>query len=102
MKLALTMILCFALQSCAYSVHQVHVSDFAKKMPKKMKIVEAQAEQLVILGFAFDTNYVDQAVRKLKKKCRGSIDGITTKYSTDLGFYSWTNKITLKGICRRS
>lgn len=94
-------VLIFLVQSCAYSLHEFHVSDFEKATGTKPNIVEASSEQFVILGIAFDTDYVEIALSQLIQKCpKGTLDGITTKYSTDLGFFSWTNRIKMMGICR--
>lgn len=57
-------------------------------------------EQFVILSFASDTDYVNDAYRELQRKCRGGdIVGITTEFSTDLGFFSWTNRILMQAKC---
>lgn len=87
--------------ACAHSIHQVHVSDFNPSRPISMgSLISASAEQQVVLGFAFDTNYVDKAYELLKSQCpKGGISGITTEYMTSLGFFSWTNKIFMKGRC---
>lgn len=104
MKHLLVLSIGFLLTNCAYSVHQVHVSDFKgisgyKKM-EQGQIVQGRAEQFVILGFVQDTNYVNVAKNKLIAQCpQGEITGITTQYSTSLGFYSWTNKILMQGLC---
>ena len=89
---------------CAYSVHQVHTSDFTPyRSIKSGKMVKSYAEQFVILGITDNTDYVDQAYASLKRRCKGGIvSGITTEYSTDLGFFSWTNKIHMQGLCHRS
>ncbi len=90
-----------ALSSCMHSIHQVHVSDFDPYAgTEKGKIVKAKAEQFVIMGFVSDSKYVDQAYMDLHQKCKkGRIQGITTQYSTSLGFFSWTNKILMQGLC---
>jgi hypothetical protein len=84
-----------------HSVHQVHVSDFSPQKPfESGKIVKATAEQFVIMGFASDTNHVNQALASLQSKCPdGQIQGITTQHSTSHGFFSWTNKILMQGLC---
>jgi hypothetical protein len=86
---------------CAHSIHEVHVSDF--NPPAKVQngdIVKASTEQFVVLGFVTETDYVDQAKAQLLAACpRGQITGITTQYSTSLGFFSWTNKILMQGLC---
>jgi hypothetical protein len=88
--------------SCAHSIHMVQTNDFdnSKAQATKAKLITARSEQFVPLWFSFDTNYVNQAYSRLEEKCEGGeIKGITTQYSTSLGFLSWTNKILIKGLC---
>ena len=87
--------------SCTHSIHNVHTSGFSPfKKFQQGTIVREQTKQDVILGLSFDTNYVDLAYIKLQKKCpKGRITGITTQYSTSHGFFSWTNKIFMQGLC---
>jgi hypothetical protein len=88
------------LSGCAHSVHEYEVSDFEFQVGEKVTEVKSDGEQQVIMGFAFDTNYVESALNKLKKKCPNQkISGINARYSTSLGFYSWVNKVHLKGFC---
>ena len=92
------------LTGCAHSVHHVHTSDFNPGTPLESgDMVKASSEQFVILGITNQTQYVDQAYQKLMQACpQGMITGITTQYSTALGFFSWTNKILMQGLCVRS
>lgn len=88
--------------SCGYSLHQVHLSDadLATSMGK-IKKIESEGKQFVFFGFAFDNNYVDKAYRELLDQCPdGEIIGITTRYSTSLGFLSWNNKLYVQGFCK--
>lgn len=89
------------LGGCAHSVHEVHASDFSPYAEiERGEMVKAYADQFVVLGFVRDTNYVDIAQQKLMQACpHGSLTGITTQYSTSLGFFSWTNKILMQGLC---
>jgi hypothetical protein len=89
---------------CAYSVHQVYVSDFQPyKAIEQGDIVKGKGEQFVILGFTKETNYVEEARANLMKECpEGTVSGITTQISTSLGFFSWTNKALMQGLCIRS
>lgn len=88
------------LNGCAYSVHQVAVSSFEPyRSLKSMKEIQAEGEQFVILGFAGDTEYVNQTRKKLESQCRGPIAGVVTRYSTALGFFSWHNHIHMSGWC---
>lgn len=92
------------LSSCTHSIHMVHVSDFSPtyKQLSEGRVVKAEAEQFVIMGFVNDTNYVNEALAKLESSCReGQIQGITTEYSTSHGFFSWTNRIYIQGLCTR-
>lgn len=60
----------------------------------------SETSQKVILGFVFDTNYVNEARKNLIAKCpNGDIQGVTTRYSTSLGFFSWDNKVLMQGLC---
>lgn len=89
------------LSACAHSVHEVHTSDFMPGTPiESGEMVKASTEQFVVMGFVGDTNYVDQAYKKLMSACpNGVITGITTQYTTSMSFFSWTNKILMQGLC---
>lgn len=86
---------------CAHSVHVVHVSDFSdRKLSAERKEISSYAEQFVVLSFVGNTDYVNEAYDKLKSQCQGGeVTGISTQYSTSLGFFSWTNKIRMEAIC---
>lgn len=89
------------LSACAHSIHQVQVSDF--RSGQKGQQVTAKTEQFVIMGFVTQTDYVDQAYKALAAKCpNGEVSGITDQFSTSMGFFSWTNKILLQGLCTQS
>ncbi len=86
---------------CAYSVHQVYVSDnipFAAL--ENGEVVKGQGEQFVIFSFTFDSDYVEKARQDLISNCpKGRLTSITTQHSTSLGFFSWTNKVLIQGLC---
>jgi hypothetical protein len=64
------------------------------------KWITAEASQNVIFWFVQQTNYVNEARAKLIAQCpNGDIQGITTRYSTSLGFFNWDNKIHMQGLC---
>lgn len=92
--------------SCAYSVHEVQVSDFTPYAPLEKKggeVIKSVGEQFVILWFAFDTNYVNDAYQKLQQQCsHGEVTNISSQLYTELGFMSWKNKLQLQGVCRNS
>lgn len=98
---AVGLILFLVLASCAHSVHEVHTSDFLPSAPiESGEMVSTSAEQFVIMGFVGDTSYVDQAYQRLLMACpHGAVTAVTTQYSTSLGFFSWTNKILMQGLC---
>jgi uncharacterized Fe-S cluster protein YjdI len=89
------------LSACAHSIHEVHTSDFTPGVPiESGNMVKAQSEQFVIFWFANESNYVDEAYHKLMSACpSGALTGITTQLSTSLGFFSWTNKVLMQGLC---
>jgi hypothetical protein len=90
------------LVGCTHSLHVSHVSDFAPtfKTYAQGELIKSKATQFVIMGFIYDTNYVDVAYQKLMAECpNGSVQGITTQFSTSHGFFSWTNIINMQGLC---
>lgn len=86
---------------CTHSIHQQHISDIDPGLAadKSAKTVVVTTEQKVVLWFAFDTDYVDQAYRELQQKCPGRIGAVATQHSTSHGFMNWTNKIRMEAIC---
>jgi hypothetical protein len=102
MKRLLAICVLLATTACTHSIHLVHISDFAPTYQaySKGEWVKARAEQFTILGFVMNTDYVDEAYHKLMAGCpRGSLQGISTQYSTSHGFLSWTNIIEMQGLC---
>jgi hypothetical protein len=91
----------FLLSGCAYSIHEVHTSDFAPYSKiEQGEIVSAKAEQFVILGFTGNTDYVESAYAQIMSSCpKGTLSGITTQISTNLSFLSWTNVALMQGLC---
>jgi|GEM_PF-404483 len=89
---------------CTYSIHNVHMSDMSPAGSSgndgEGRLIKAQAEQFVILGFVGQTNYLNEAYKKIQDECpKGEIRGISTQHSTAHGFFSWTNKILIQGNC---
>ena len=89
---------------CGVSVHQVAASSFEPYASlHSHRVIHMTADQQSFLGFDRDTRYVEQAWDGLKRRCPGGqIVGITAETSTQLGFFSWTNRITLRGVCVQS
>ncbi len=89
------------LTACTHSIHHVHTSSFEPYGGfGDGNPISAQSEQFVVMGFAGNTDYVEQAQKDLMSQCSGGrIKGISTQYSTSHGFFSWTNKILMQGMC---
>lgn len=100
-KMSGIIIVLLGLIGCTHSVHLYHVSDsLPYNSSKNYRRIWSSSKQLVVLDFAFNTNYVNEAFLKLQKKCpSGRIANIHTRYSTSHGFFSWTNKIQMRAIC---
>jgi hypothetical protein len=68
-------------------------------MKQGARQISSEATQFTVMGFVTDTKYVEVAMADLQRQCQGRITGITTTYSTSLGFFSWTNKLKMSGYC---
>lgn len=98
-----TLLLLFVASLLSACAHSLHLYQADNQDGQKGQLIEALTEQKVILGFTQDTNYVNQAFDQLKQQCQsGRVEGINTRYSTSLGFFSWTNKIRMRGYCVKS
>lgn len=87
---------------CTYSVHQVHMGDFSP-YPSGGKKITVMVEQPRILNLATDTNYVEDAYRKLQAKCEGGdIVGVSTEFMTHHHFLHARDRIYLKARCIKS
>ena len=89
------------LQGCTFAVHSNHTSDYRVSKPiAEYRVVEARGEQIVLMGFAGNTDYVDTTFRELMNQCIGGhVTGVQTRHSTSHGFFSWTNVVLMKGYC---
>lgn len=105
LRLTLLGVALMTLSGCTHSLHFSHVSDFSPTMKPFAagKLVKARKEQFTVMGFADNTRHVDQAYHALMAQCpNGQIQGITTQYSTNHGFFSWTNVVDMQGLCVKS
>jgi hypothetical protein len=95
------LVLAAMLSGCTHSVHINHTSDYRLTKPlSEYRVVEAKADQRVIMGIVTQTDYVNEAYAALEKTCPdGQVTGIQTRYSTSHGFLSWRNVVTMKGYC---
>ncbi len=73
------------------------------QVPKERKnIVTAEASKIIILGFTFSNEYIDEAHRQLMAKCQnGMIQGILTKDEMTNYFIGivMKQKVFAKGYC---
>ncbi|MGE0631892.1 MAG: hypothetical protein AB7O96_05765 [Pseudobdellovibrionaceae bacterium] len=90
-----------SLSACTHSVHLVNFSDYRPYVElSRGREIEAKSEQFVVMSFAGQTDYVEEAYNKMLQQCpQGTISGISTQFVTSHGFFSWTNKILMKGLC---
>lgn len=89
----------WGLSGCTHSVHQSHMGDFLPRKQKGARYFTVEAQKKVILGFNFNTDYVDEARRKLLAACSKQITGVNTQYITSHNFASYTEKIRIKALC---
>ncbi len=102
MKLRITFGILFLLTTaCTHSVHVDQAGDFSPYSRfEDGKMIQTEKEQLVVLGITQDTSYVNAAYNDLARQCpKGQVLGVNVRYSTSHGFFSWTNKILMQGIC---
>lgn len=101
MKNLLALIGLLFLASCSHALHQVSMGDHSLyASPKAGKKVSVLTEQTSVMGFVFETDYVEQARTELMRKCpKGDVRNIMTRYSTSHGFFHWKNKIYMEGRC---
>jgi len=79
----------------------VNFSDFPSEGAwQRAKLVKAKSQQFVIMAFTFDTQYVENTYAQLQKQCAtGNIYGISSKYYTDHGFFSFFINLEMQGYC---
>ena len=89
---------------CSYSLHEYQAAGYAPATPTsgpalKASWIHARADQDVVLGIVDNTDYVDVAYRSLLSQCGGDVVAVNTRFSTKLGFLSYTNTIDLQAMC---
>ena len=86
---------------CVHSHHMTLMSDVDAQEPvSQARRVESEATQVVRFGIAKDTQFAVDAYRDLGAACpNGTVTGIQTRYSTDLGFFSWEHHVVMWGYC---
>ena len=86
---------------CSYSVHQQYISSMDPNASYgKGKWVEVTTSDFVILSFATQSNYVEDAYKRLESECKGRIAQVTTEHLTAYKFLSYDQKLILKGLCQ--
>jgi hypothetical protein len=89
-----------AASACTHSIHQQYIGSMDPNATYSQgRWVTADASDLVILSFQFDTKYVQAAMRKLESKCSGRIAQVTTEHLTSFKFLSYEQKVIMKGWC---
>jgi hypothetical protein len=89
------------LSSCAHSVHQNSIGGFAPYAARaEGHVVIADVEEKIVFANFSKFEMLDQAYAVLLGKCpQGEIVGVSTRYLSSLGFFHWTEKIRLQGLC---
>lgn len=78
----------------------IHGFNMLEASPTAGQPIEIEETQNVILAFVFDTDYAERAHQRFLAACpRGEIRNVATKFSTDLGFFAYKNKIKMTGTC---
>lgn len=81
--------------------HSVHSYGFMSLEPvPDSRPVEAEETEDVVLGFIFDTDYVDRARDKLLAQCPDAeLVNVKVKFSTDMGFLAYRQRVHMRGEC---
>ncbi|MEZ9704315.1 hypothetical protein AB4308_07785 [Vibrio breoganii] len=97
----LILLLPFFLAACSSSVHMSQVSNDPSVHLNNPQTVEVETSQTVVMGFAFDTDYVDDAYAQVMQQCPTGASMVNVEYVTDHGFLHWTNIIRMKALCSK-
>jgi hypothetical protein len=102
MKIILLLIVTIILSACTSSIHmsQMDVDSNGKNTINSGKVIEIEKSQKNILGFVYDTNYVDKSYEELLHQCPNGTSMVNIEYLTNHSFLSWTDKIRIKAICK--
>lgn len=96
--LLLSLIFVVSFVGCA-SVNSVSLSSIPATRNKEVKV---EASRVIILGFNFNNDYVDNMAEDLKAQCpNGVVRGILTKDEVInyFLFLVWERKVTATGYC---
>ena len=83
------------------SLHEYSMLDVEDTTKRSgIQEISAEGEQYVFLSFAFDTDYANEAYQRLLTQCpRGEILNVRARYSTDLGFLAYKNRLLIRALC---
>jgi len=89
------------LSGCTSSIHmsQVDVDSMVSDEGTLGTIIEIEKSQKNMLGFVYNTNYVDKAYAELLHQCPSGTAIVNVEYLTNHGLLSWTDKIRIKAVC---
>ena len=101
MKKLILLLTVAMLSACTSSIHmsQVDVGSNDANKVEVGQVIEIEKSQKNILGFVYNTDYVDLAYKKLLVECPNGTSMINVEYLTNHGFFSWTDKIRIKAVC---
>jgi hypothetical protein len=99
-RLGLALAAALSTGACSFSIHQLYVGSMDPGAAYgRGRWVEAEGKKFVILGFEFDSDYVDHAYKELESKCAGRLAQVTTEHLTAYYFLSFEQRVYLKGMC---
>lgn len=99
-KIIYQIVFLLALMGCTHLV-SVSTSSVPKKRSSRVK---ASAERIILFGFNFNNDYVNDMAEELADQCRkGKVQGVLTKHEEVTYFPLVFNKVrvTAEGYCVR-
>lgn len=101
MKKLILLLTVAMLSACTSSIHmsQVDIANHDANKVEVGQVIEIEKSQKNILGFVYNTDYVDLAYKNLLLECPNGTSMINVEYLTNHGFLSWTDKIRIKAVC---
>ena len=76
------------------------MSDVLPNAQKRGRFIDVEVQRGVFWDFIFDTDYVEEARKKLMDECPDSeITAINTKHITSHNLLSYTDKIRIRALC---
>jgi hypothetical protein len=82
-------------------VHQNNVGGFSPYVDKdKGQAVMVDVEEKIFFANFGKFEMVERGYQELQDKCpTGQVVGVSVRYLTSLGFFSWTEKFRMQGTC---